>query len=638
MKKLTILALAAVAAFPFLAFGQTDGYYDRSFIRLSYVKGDVYIQRAQDLGYEQGEVNLVVVAGDKLGTRDGRAEIQLGRGNVLRLDANTQVDVAGLPSRDGDPTKIHLLNGSVYFRVRELDLEKNIQVHTPDASFYILEPGLFRVDVRDNRRSELSVYSGGVEAAGEGGSVLVRAGETVAAQDGRLTGEPTGLLARRDDFDSWNETRDGLYARKLGQTYLPSEYSDYDYELSEYGDWSYESDYGYVWVPRVYDTGWRPYYHGRWTWYPIIGWTWVSYEPWGWCTSHYGRWGWRFGLGWYWIPMSRWSWGPAWVHWYNHYDYIGWCPLSYWGYPAVIVNNVFYGRHSNGWYDAGDYRSYARSLTVVRRDQLQNRRLSDIALNDRSGAKFGRITMRQAQPNLRPAMNLDLDVINRARIVLDRNSLRPVGRDFSSRTADRPNQGLNGLRPSRDGAALQPNPGARASESPARNATGAIRSNPGNDASRSTTPSRTIRERATATAPSRSATPSSRVSTPARSSTPTVRSNSGNDASRSSSTSRTIRERGTATAPSRSQTPSSRVSTPARSSTTTVRSNPGNSASRSTTPSRTIRERGTATTPSRSSTPSSRVSTPARSSTTTVRSNSGNSASRSASTSRTIRE
>ena len=55
MKKLITLAITAVAAFPFLAFGQSEGYYDRSFTRLSYVKGDVYIQRAQDLGYELGE-------------------------------------------------------------------------------------------------------------------------------------------------------------------------------------------------------------------------------------------------------------------------------------------------------------------------------------------------------------------------------------------------------------------------------------------------------------------------------------------------------------------------------------------------------------------------------------------------------
>ncbi len=543
MKKLMTLAIAAVVAFPFLAFGQSEGYYDRTFSRLSYVKGDVYVQRAQDLGFEQGEVNLVVVAGDKLGTRDGRAEIQLGRGNVLRLDLNTQIDVAGLPSRDGDPTKIHLLGGSVYFRVRELDREKNLQIHTPDASIYILEPGLFRIDVRDNRRTEFAVYSGQAEAAGEDGSVLVQSGESVAALEGRMTGEPAGLLARRDDFDSWNETRDGLYARSLSKSYLPASYSEYDSELSEYGDWSYESDYGNVWVPRVSDSSWRPYSNGRWVWYPIIGWTWVSYEPWGWCTSHYGRWGWRFGMGWYWIPMSRWSWGPAWVHWYNNYDYIGWCPLSYWGYPAVIVNNNFYGRNSGNWYDGGAYGSYARSLTVVRRDQLQHRRLSDVVLNERSGVDFGRINLRQAQPDLRPSLNRDADLVNRAKRVLDRGSLRQVGRDFSSRAGERPTQKLNESRLTRDGGVLERNPG--------RDSSGSGRT----DQREIANAPRRIIERA---AGSRSQGSLARPTTETRSSS--VRSNE--TVNRPST--RTIRERGTAAAPSRGTTSLSRQNAPTR--------------------------------------------------------------------------
>ncbi len=434
MKKLMTLAITAVAAFPFLAFGQSEGYYDRSFTRLSYVKGDVYIQRAQDLGYELGEVNLVVVEGDKLGTREGRAEIQLGRGNILRLDRETQVDLAGLPGRDGDPTKIHLIQGSVFFRVRDLDREKNLQIHTPDASFYVLEAGLYRLDVSSNSRTDLSVYSGQAEAAGEDGSVLVRSGEMITAAEGRWSGGPSGLFARRDDFESWNESRDALYARRLSRTYLPADYADYDYELADYGRWCYEADYGYVWVPTIYDAGWRPYYHGRWVWYPIIGWTWVSAEPWGWCTSHYGRWGWRYGLGWYWIPMHRWSWGPAWVHWYNHYDYIGWCPLSYWDYPVVIINNHFYGRHHGGW---DRHRDYSRSMTVVRRSQLQDRSISRIALNDRSGLDLGRISLGAAQPDIRPALERTSTLAGRAREAINRGALRRVGEGFTP-SAGRP--------------------------------------------------------------------------------------------------------------------------------------------------------------------------------------------------------
>ena len=50
-------------------------YYSYSYARLSYVNGDVFIQRAGDNGFEEGDVNLPVVKGDKIGTREGRAEI-----------------------------------------------------------------------------------------------------------------------------------------------------------------------------------------------------------------------------------------------------------------------------------------------------------------------------------------------------------------------------------------------------------------------------------------------------------------------------------------------------------------------------------------------------------------------------------
>ena len=136
MKKIALIGMVFLAVFPFLGFAQSGSYDQRSYARMSYVKGDVYVQRGQDLGYEQGEVNLVVVEGDKIGTKDGRLEIQLGRRNYLRLDDYTQVDIVR-PSRqrrrsDQAPSP----SGSVFVRINSLDGEKNFEIHTPDASFY----------------------------------------------------------------------------------------------------------------------------------------------------------------------------------------------------------------------------------------------------------------------------------------------------------------------------------------------------------------------------------------------------------------------------------------------------------------------------------------------------------------------
>ena len=61
MRRIGLIAIAAAVVLPLSAIAQTSGYYERSYTRMSYVQGDVYVQRVQDLGYEQGQVNLVVV-------------------------------------------------------------------------------------------------------------------------------------------------------------------------------------------------------------------------------------------------------------------------------------------------------------------------------------------------------------------------------------------------------------------------------------------------------------------------------------------------------------------------------------------------------------------------------------------------
>ncbi len=424
MRKNIIFAALLLVLAPSAIVAQTAAYYDRSYVRMSYVQGDVYVQRGQDLGFQAGEVNLVVVAGDKIGTRAGRLELQLGRQNYLRLDNDTVIEMAALPGADGEPTKVHLLAGSIFVRVHALDGARNFEIDSPDASFYILGEGLYRLDVRDGRETSLLVLEGEAEASGEQGSLVARSGESLVAADGRFVENPSALAASGDDFSSWNNARESVYARPVGQSYLPAEYSEYEPELAESGSWSYESDYGYVWVPRVYDD-WRPYSYGHWTWYPIIGWTWISDEPWGWCTSHYGRWGWGSHLGWYWIPQSHWGWGPAWVHWYWDSSYIGWSPLSYWGYPCHLVNNRFYDRYTGYGFPNG-----SRSLMMVRRDQLQARSLRGGFLAGESLNRVGRNNLRNGQPDLKPNLVRSGDIANRARGTLAGSSVRGVTRSF----------------------------------------------------------------------------------------------------------------------------------------------------------------------------------------------------------------
>jgi len=287
-----------------------------------------------------------------------------------------------------------------------------------------MEEGLYGFRVTANTETEVYVLSGMLEAAGEEGSVLVNAQEKITASNGFFPEEPAFMGSDYgDSFAQWNRSRDALIERRVNKAYLPPEMSDYEEELAYNGDWVYEYPYGYVWVPRVYHHTWRPYLNGRWVWYALCGWSWVPYEPWGWCVSHYGRWHWRFGLGWYWIPTSHW--GPAWVHWYSGYNHIGWCPLSYYGYPVVVVNNRFYGRGYGHHYPL-----HSRSLTVVHRNQLQSPRISKVALSGRHVQQLGKISLSARQPHVRYSTRNSPGSAKAAK-VLARSNIRKVERSFS---------------------------------------------------------------------------------------------------------------------------------------------------------------------------------------------------------------
>lgn len=398
MKKIIGIAIGFIFCLSLLN-AEEPKYTNYSFARLSYITGNIYIQRAADLGYEEGVVNMPISEGDRLGTTEGRAEIYLGKANYIRLDNNTKIDFLKLPDKRNALTQIQIWAGNVYFSVKSLEKEKNIEIHTPDVSVYLLADGLYRIDVRENGETEIFVFDGLVEAAGETSSVLIKDEQRLEAIDGHFTSRPSRFYAvAEDSFDRWSEYRDSQIHKQLAKNYLPQELEDFEYELDSYGDWAYVPPYGNVWVPGGIDPYWRPYYNGRWIWLSSCGWTWLPYEPWGWATFHFGRWHWSLGLGWYWIPTT--VWGPGWVSWYWGYDYLGWAPLSYYGYPGVIIDNVFYGRYQGSYYP---YNS--RVLTVIRKNQLKAGNVSKIALSQESIKGLGKIKLSKMPIPIKPVQS-----------------------------------------------------------------------------------------------------------------------------------------------------------------------------------------------------------------------------------------
>lgn len=241
-------------------------YTNDSVARMSYVEGKTFVQRASDLGYEEGVVNTPVSEGDRLGTAEGRMEVHFGRGNYVRLDNNTKLDILNLPKKGDDIARMRVWSGSIYLVVSNLAKEKGIEVHTADSSFYLLDKGVYRINVRENRATEILVVRGLIEAAGEGGSTLVKAEQRLEITEGRFDGKPAAFIAVPDDgFDRFNASRNtqvGEQYAKNGKKYLSGDLEDYESELDQNGQWTYLAPYGNVWVPSGVSEDWRPYYDG----------------------------------------------------------------------------------------------------------------------------------------------------------------------------------------------------------------------------------------------------------------------------------------------------------------------------------------------------------------------------------------
>lgn len=386
MKK-TMIALACLLLLAGACWSQdseTNGnevkYYDNAkVVRIKNVDGEGFVQRSYEEGNEEATANLPLFEKDTVGTSEGRLGIYLGRLNYLRLDADSTVVLEKIPQLRKTDLSVRVENGGIYLDIESLDNERGIEVQTPDCGVFILDKGVYRVNVSPDAQTEVLVMEGIAEVTGRESSRNVRENQKIVMAGGEIAERPYYFTAsEKDDFDSWNEAqnRELSYANYGTSRYLQSGYEDTEYEMSRSGRWSYMPEYSsYAWMPYNAGPDWMPYANGRWVWNPFYGYTWVSYDSCGWFTHHYGRWQWDYSFGWYWIPGYHWS--PAWVSWFGDSNYYGWCPLSWWNRPVVVINNRW-DRHY-------DYRHgipfHSRSTIIIRKNELSAANAQRVALN-----------------------------------------------------------------------------------------------------------------------------------------------------------------------------------------------------------------------------------------------------------------
>lgn len=316
--------------------------------RLSFTQGDVSFLRAGVTEWAPAVENLPLLAGDRIyAARGARAEIQLARGNYIRLSENTELTIAELS--DG-AAQLEISEGVLVIRVERIAAAfPRFEVDTPNSAVLLRNDGLYRIDVRGEKESQIIVRGGEAEVSTDEGTFKVREGHRLLVDTAAAGRIELAIDTVRDDWDQWSYDRDQTIARTsidLAPASVVSYETTYNEfygvsDLSSYGTWTSYPSYGQCWIPRV-SSGWAPYRLGQWIWIPAAGWTWLSSEPWGWAPYHYGRWAYLTGLGWAWVPgfgsygrvygYRDYRWRPALVYFFNcstpSRHYVGWHPLA----------------------------------------------------------------------------------------------------------------------------------------------------------------------------------------------------------------------------------------------------------------------------------------------------------------------
>ncbi len=330
-RAITFLTALGVVAVLLLASPGSAPAYEYSYariVRLSLVSGDVQLSRSDSSKWEKAFANMPLQQGFTIGTNDGRAEIEFESGATAWLAENSVLQFTELALADGGRlTRVTLTQGTATFHVK-LSGKDSFTVITPTLQVAIPRRSEFRVNAFSDG-SSVSVFEGDANVSYAGSTTDVGKGRTLAYHSS--ASDPIRLDANPAD-DEWNRWVDSREGSLTTGTIQVAQYTDAPFQygvadLTNYGGWNYYGGYGYGWQPWGISSGWAPFWNGQWLFYPGLGWTWVSYEPWGWVPYHFGQWVFSPAFGWIWIPGGYNSWCPAPVQWVRVGNRIGWTPL-----------------------------------------------------------------------------------------------------------------------------------------------------------------------------------------------------------------------------------------------------------------------------------------------------------------------
>jgi len=243
--------------------------------------GDIYVisAKAGGVNFIEGKVSVarkqgrsgLLLKGDKVGIgdkvstgADGKAEILLNPGSYLRLSENSTFEFV---STELENLQIRLKSGSAIFEVFA-DNEFRVAIDTPKTNFYLIQSGIYRIDISPDGTEKIEVWKGRAQI-GQSEANIIKGGRAAGIKNGQPQIEKFDR-DEKDGFELWSKTRakdlakiNAKLERSLMKTSLISSYNQRGWNMYDsFGVWVYNSSYGAnCFLPFGY--GWRsPYGYG----------------------------------------------------------------------------------------------------------------------------------------------------------------------------------------------------------------------------------------------------------------------------------------------------------------------------------------------------------------------------------------
>jgi len=280
-------------------------------VRLSYVDGDVDLDKGDGHGFNAAYMNMPISHGWRLWARDGQAEAEFEDGSSIRLTPDTLIVFSelSLGSDGGRKTAVELQQGTAYFDIRHRD-QDSFHIVAGRDQVELSKAAHFRIST-DKSQVELAVLAGEVQVSnGSATEVAVRKGETIRLDDDDASRYYLSKSIEAENYDNWDKERVKNHDEVVSSSALSGTNNSLVYglsDLSSYGDSFYVPGYGYMWRPASASLGWDPFADGYWLSYPGSGYVFVSSYPWGWAPYRYGSWHFVNGRGWCWAPGHHWN-------------------------------------------------------------------------------------------------------------------------------------------------------------------------------------------------------------------------------------------------------------------------------------------------------------------------------------------